>query len=94
MTAKDIYAQVKAEFDRLDQAHAGPPEWSRLAVTILDGVMKCQAIVIEKQGLAIEAARAVDGAAVANLRQDAKDALYYVDALSGLYDVLKLKLAR
>ena len=86
----ELYEKAKAELARLRQVRAGTSEWIRFSSTLLEWVMVCQGVVMEKQKAAFDAAR--DGmqlAHVSELRTEAKDALYYVDQLTGLYQRAK-----
>jgi hypothetical protein len=86
----ELYEKAKVEHARLRQVRAGTSEWIRFSSTLLEWVMACQAVVMEKQKAAFDAAR--DGmqlAQVSELRTEAKDALYYVDQLTALYQRAK-----
>jgi hypothetical protein len=60
---------------------------------VLEAVMQAQALVIEKQRAMLEAARnEAEPEDVRRLRQEARDALRYVDNMTQLYQRIKGKL--
>lgn len=92
MPAADIYARVKAEFERLESG-GEQRDWVRLANSAVEALMQCQSIVIEKQRAALEGVRCeLDPAESARVRAEAKDALYYVDSITALYHRIKTKI--
>ena len=88
-----LYARLQRELEELEAAHAGRSDWIRLSTVVLEAVMQAQAIVIDKQRAALDAARSeADADEVRRLRQEARDALRYVDNMTGLYQRIKGKL--
>jgi hypothetical protein len=82
----ELYEAAKAEFARLRRGQTSSMGWIRFANDVLESVMACQSVVIEKQRLLREGVR--DGGAaetLSTLRTEAKDALFYVDQLTDLY---------
>ena len=89
----EVYARLQRELDELEAAHAGHSDWIRLSTVVLEAVMQAQAGVIEKQRAALDAARnEADADQVRRLRQEARDALRYVDNMTALYQRIKGKL--
>lgn len=86
MQAAQIYNRVKTEFDRLEAGHAEPREWERLLISGLEALMKCQALLAEIQRTV---RTELDAGEKAKRRAEAKDALYYIDSLTALYQRIK-----
>lgn len=92
VTAEDLYARVKGEVDQLDAKGAAHHEWVRMSCTVLEAVMKCQKLVMEKQHEALDAIRAQRAQGeVSKLRAEAADTLRVLDKLNDLYQRIKHK---
>jgi hypothetical protein len=89
----ETYARLQRELEELDAAQAGHSDWIRLSTVVLEAVMQAQSLVIEKQRAMLEAARnEAEPEDVRRLRQEARDALRYVDNMTQLYQRIKGKL--
>lgn len=93
MSVDEIYAQLKAEFDRLQERHAARGEWLAFSSRLIDAIMKCQAVVIEHQKRLIAHARGVEVADdYKETSQASRDAISVLDRLSTLHDRTRAKL--
>jgi hypothetical protein len=89
----EVYARLQRELEELEAANAGHSDWIRLSTVVLEAVMQAQAVVIEKQRAALEAARKESNPdEIRRLRQEARDSLRYVDNMTALYQRIKGKL--
>jgi hypothetical protein len=92
-SAEEIYAQVKAEFERLQDRQAPRGEWLTFSSRLIDAIMKCQAIVMEHQKRLIAHARGVEIADdYKETSQASRDAISVLDRLSTLHDRARTKL--
>ena len=89
----EVYARLQREIEELETQQAGHNDWIRISTAVLEAVMQAQTLVIEKQRAMLEAARSeAEPEDVRRLRQDARDALRYVDNMTQLYQRIKGKL--
>ena len=89
----ETYARLQRELEELEAAKAGHSDWIRLSTVVLEAVMQAQALVIEKQRAMLDAARKeAEPEDVRRLRQEARDALRYVDNMTQLYQRIKGKI--
>lgn len=94
MGASEIYERAATQFARLELEDVSHREWIRFSHDVLEALMRCQAIVMEKQRRVLEL-RSIAGAADDPvLRTEAKDALAFVERLTELYQRIKGKLDR
>lgn len=86
MSASQLYDNAKLELEQLQREYAPASAWHHFANRVLEWMMACQTIASERQRSAVDRAKAGDDpAAVAALRTEAKDARYYAEQLTALY---------
>ena len=87
-----IYTRISSELEQLERDGADAREWTRFSTEILEAVMQCQSIVMERQRAILEHARDDRSDARAEeLRASARDALRYVDNQTALYQRARAK---
>lgn len=90
--ASELYDRLKAAYDLLERSGGSRSEWLQLSVRVVEAVMKCQQIVIDRQKDLVAHARGpTTGTEFLATRQASRDAIRILDKLTALHQQIKAR---
>lgn len=90
--AGELYRNVKLELEQLSTTGT-QKDWNDFATSVLEALMRCQAIAIDNQRTIDEANRLqLASPAATRLTEETAEALWYADQLRRIYETAKRKL--